>query len=237
MKVYVATRFKGAENKHEVEALCAAVRAAGLRDFSFVRDVENYEKTFDDPKQLWAKAYDEIGACDAFLVDVSDNPSGGRLVEAGMAYALGKTIITIKRKGVSHKAVFDGISRTVITYDGYKDLTAQLKRFDKDQNFNVTDKSMLLAILLMGGVAVAYFLAQLWIPLAGIGALAYWLAVRHFVPLVRAFDRFVIFIPLTILWGGVWAWLATINSLFALAWAVSFWIVVLPLLQKLKYSI
>lgn len=237
MKVYVATRFMGADNKHEVEALCKAVRDAGLRDFSFVRDVENYKKTFDDPKQLWARSYDEIGACDALLVDVSDNPSGGRLVEAGMAYALGKTVITVKQKGVEHKAVFDGISRAVITYTDYKDLSAQLKRFDKDQNFNVTDKSMLLAILLMGGVAVAYFLAQLWIPLAGVGALVYWLAIRRFVPLVRAFDRFVIYIPLAILWGGIWAWLTTINSMLALAWAIIFWIVVLPLLQRLKYSI
>ena len=237
MKVYVATRFKGAENKHEVEALCKAVREAGLRVFSFVRDVENYKKTFDDPKQLWAKAYDEIGACDAFLVDVSDNPSGGRLVEAGMAYALGKTVITIKRKGVAHKAVFDGISRTVITYDSYKDLTAQLKRFDKDQAFTMTDKSMLLAILLMGGVAIGYFLAQLWIPLAGIGTLVYWLVVRHFMPLVRAFDRFIILIPLTALWAGVWMWLATFNTTFALAWAIVFWIVILPLLQKLKFAL
>lgn len=237
MKVYVATRYKGAENKHEVEALCEAVRDAGLHDFSFVRDVENYKKTFDDSKQLWARAYDEIGACDAFLVDVSDNPSGGRLVEAGMAYALGKTVITIKRKGVPHKMVFDGISRAVIEYEDYKDLSAQLKRFDKDQNFNVTDKSMLLAVLLMGGAAIAYFLALIWVPLAGVGALAYWLAVRRFVPLVQAFDRFVIFIPLAILWGGVWAWLSTINTTFALAWAVIFWIAVLPLLRKFKFAL
>lgn len=237
MKVYVATRYKGAENKHEVEALCRAVRDAGLRDFSFVRDIEKYKKTFDDQKQLWARAYDEIGACDAFLVDVSDNPSGGRLVEAGMAYALGKTVIVIKRRGVEHKAVFDGVARTVITYDDYKDLTAQLKRFEKEQLFNTTDKSMLLAIVLTGGVAVSYFLAQLWIPLAGVGAMVYWIAVRHFIPFVRAFDRFVIFIPLIALWGGVWAWLSTMDVVYALAWAIIFWIVVLPVLRLAKFSL
>jgi len=237
MKVYVATRFKGAENRHEVEALCEAVHKAGLHDVNFARDIEHYEKTFDNPKQLWAKAYDEIAACDALLVDVSDHPSGGRLVEAGMAYALGKTVIVTKRRGVQHKAVFDGIARTVITYDDYHDLTRQLKRFEKDQNFNMTDKTMLLLVFLLGGGVLAYLAAQLWIPLAPIVAIVYWLVVRWLVAPLRAFDRVVIYIPLVAIWAGGWMWLNTINMTAALAWAIIFWIVALPLLQRAKFSL
>ena len=237
MKVYIATRYKGAENRHEVEQLSKAVRNAGLHDFSFVRDVENYKQTFDDPKELWRRAYDEIGACDAFLVDVSDNPTGGRLVEAGMAYAMGKTVIVIKRHGVHHKQLFDGIARTVITYDNYEDLAKQLKRFDKDRTFDVTDKSALLVMLLLVGGVIAYFLAQVWIPLAGIGAIAYWLLMRHFISLVRDFDRVVIYIPLVIIWGSVYFWLSSISMTIALAWAVVYWIVVLFVLARIKFAL
>jgi nucleoside 2-deoxyribosyltransferase len=237
MKVYIASRFLGADNKQEIEALCKVVRDAGLKDFSFIRDVENYKKTFDNPKELWARAYDEIGACDAYLVDVSDYPTGGRMVEAGMAYALGKVVIVIKRRGVKHKELFDGIARAVIEYDDDKDLTEQLKQFDKDQRFDVTDKSMLLVLLLFGGLGIAYVLAQVWIPLAGIAALVYWLVIRHFFTLVRAFDRVIIYVPLIALWASGYFWLTSINMTVAFAWAIIFWIVTLPLLQRMKFSL
>jgi len=237
MKVYIASRFQGADNKQEIEALCKAVRDAGMKDFSFIRDVEHYKKTFDDPKELWARAYDEIGACDALLMDVSDYPTGGRMVEAGIAYALRKTVIIVKRPGVKHKGLFDGIAQTIITYDSDKDLTQQLKHFDKERTFDTTDKSMLLLLLLLGGGALAYAAAQVWIPLAGMAALAYWLVIRQFFVLVRAFDRVVIYVPLIVLWGSIYFWLTSLNMMVALAWAIVFWIVTLPLLQRAKFSL
>lgn len=33
MKIYVAARFKGLENKSEIEGLCSVVRSAGADDF------------------------------------------------------------------------------------------------------------------------------------------------------------------------------------------------------------
>lgn len=125
MKLYVAARFNGSENNSDIERLCAAVRSAGMEDYCFVRDVEK----IDDQKELFAKAYQEIAACDAFLIDVSDSPSGGRVVEAGIAYALKKPVFVIVKNGIEYKELYDGISTAVIHYDQYDDISESLAEY------------------------------------------------------------------------------------------------------------
>ncbi|MBL8158860.1 hypothetical protein JNJ66_00170 [Candidatus Saccharibacteria bacterium] len=126
MKIYITARFKGTENKPEIEALCAAVKAAGMEDFCFVRDIENYQKTFDDPKELWESARHEIEQCQGLLIDVSDAPSGGRVVEAGIAYGLRLPIFVVAKRGVPYKGLYDGIAVKVIEYDTLADVAAGL---------------------------------------------------------------------------------------------------------------
>lgn len=237
MKVYVTARFAGANNKQEIEELCTAVREAKMRDFCFVRDVEQYKHTFDDPKQLWDRAYDELGSCDALLIDISDQPTGGRMVEAGMAYALRKPVVVVKKRGVHHKAVFDGIADTIIEYDSYKDLTKQLKAYDAERSFSVTDRSTLLVMFLSVGAVLGWFASQLFIPLGLVVPVVYWLVVRKFAPLMRAFDRVVIYIPLTVLWVGGFYLLQPLYLPLALAWGVMFWIVTLLIIRRLKFSL
>ncbi len=132
MRLYITARFKGQENKPEIEELCAAVEAAGMEDFCFIRDVENYQKTFNDPKDLWERSKLEIQKCDALLIDVSDSPSDGRVVEAGIAYALGLPIFVIAKNDVSYKNFFNGIATQVIRYEKYGDITAPLSRYLKN---------------------------------------------------------------------------------------------------------
>lgn len=129
MKVYVTARFKGDENRSEIEQLCDAVRKAGMEDFCFVRDVENYQKTFDNPKELWARSLLEIRHCDALLIDVSDAPTGGRVIESGIAYALNMPVFVIARTGVQFKELYNGIATEVFYYGDYDDLTLQLERY------------------------------------------------------------------------------------------------------------
>jgi len=133
MKVCVTTRFKDAENKKDIANLCAAVRAAGMEDFSFIRDIENYQKIFSDPKELWQRAKEEIEKCDALLIDISDNPSGGRVIEAGIAYALNMPIFVLVKKGLAYKDIYDGIGTLVIQYETSQDITDALARFLKNK--------------------------------------------------------------------------------------------------------
>lgn len=130
MKIYITARFKGAaEQRGTIEALCSAVRDAGMEDFCFIRDIEHYEKVFDEPVELWQRALAELRQCDGLLIDVSDAPTTGRVLEAGMAYALGLPIFVIVKEGMSYKDAYDGISSHVIRYTTLDDVTSGLRQY------------------------------------------------------------------------------------------------------------
>lgn len=131
MKVYITSRFKGSkENVEEIERLCSAVRSSGMNDFHFIRDVEHFQSgVFSNQKELWAAALKYLKECDALLIDISDSPGGGRLVEAGMAYALSKPIIVIVKKGIEYKDFYNGIADSIIEYDNVSDITIPLQKY------------------------------------------------------------------------------------------------------------
>lgn len=129
MKIYITSRFKGSsENKDEIEKLCSAVRDAGMEDFHFIRDAEHYQPNFfKDQKELWTAALKYLVECDALLIDISDSPSGGRLIETGMAYSLNKPIYVIVKNGLEYKDFYNGIATSIFKYDEISDITKQLK--------------------------------------------------------------------------------------------------------------
>lgn len=237
MKVYISSSHTEGEDTQGVAELSRAVRAAGLKDFCFARDASGGRKSSLNPRELWSKVNDEIAACDALLIDVSGHPTSGRLVEMGIAYALKKPVIVVEKQGTHHKELFYGVSSEIIKYHDYEDLAHRLKKFEQDRSFNVTDKSTLFAISLLPGGILAWLSAQVYIPLALIVAVAYWLVVRQLVAPLRAFDRIVIYIPLAVVWLAVYYLLQSMYLPLALAWLVAFWVITVPLLQKLKFSL
>ena len=124
MKIFITSSF--GDSKEEIEKLCAIVKSAGFEDFSFIRDIENYQKIFEDPKDLMKRSEDEIKNCDALLIDMTDKPTG-RAIEAGMAYSLGKKIIVIMKKGTAIKDTTRGIADAVIEYDVIENILPELK--------------------------------------------------------------------------------------------------------------
>lgn len=129
--MYITARFSdAAESKDRIDESCAAVAAAGFEDFHFIRDVEHYQKNvFPTQRELWATAKECIEACDALLIDVSDAPSGGRVVEAGIAYALGKPVFVIVQKGIPYKDFYNGIATAVIEYESLSDIVPELRPY------------------------------------------------------------------------------------------------------------
>lgn len=129
--MYITARFSNAaESKATIEELCGAVAAAGFEDFHFIRDIEHYQtNVFPSPQALWAKSKEYIEACDALLIDVTDAPSGGRNVEAGIAYALGKPVFVIVQRGTAYKDFYTGIAKAVIEYESLSDITAELQLY------------------------------------------------------------------------------------------------------------
>ena len=127
MRMIVTASFKGAENRAEVEGLCALVRDAGFEDFCFVRDVENYQKVFDHPRALMLRARDEIARSDALLIDMTAKPTG-RAIEAGIAFAQGKRIVMIMQHGTVIKDTSRGIADALIEYDILEDIVSPLRQ-------------------------------------------------------------------------------------------------------------
>ncbi len=119
MRIYVTVSF--GDSKEDVERLCSLARAAGFEDFCFVRDVEHYQKIFDNPKDLMRSSCDEVAKSDGLLIDMTDKPTG-RAIEAGMAYALGKRIVAIMKKGTQIKDTTRGIADAIIEYDAIDDI-------------------------------------------------------------------------------------------------------------------
>lgn len=125
MKIFITASFEGENNKSEVEKLCSIIKSAGFEDFCFVRDIESYKKVFTDPKKLMLRAKSEISKCDALLIDLTDKPTG-RAYEAGIAYALGKKIIVIAKRGTNLKDTTRGIANIVIEYEQLEDISSSL---------------------------------------------------------------------------------------------------------------
>lgn len=125
MKVFITASFKEGKNKKEIENLCSLIRKSGFEDFCFIRDIENYQKTFENPKELMEKAKKEIEKCDALLIDMTEKPTG-RAIEAGIAFAHNKKIIIIIKKGTKIKDTSKGISDAIIEYENLEEIIAPL---------------------------------------------------------------------------------------------------------------
>ena len=124
MRVFITASF--GESKEEIEKLCSAVKSAGLEDFCFIRDVENYQKIFNDPKELMRRSKEEIKKSDALLIDMTDKPTG-RMIEVGIAYSMGKKIIVIMKQGTQIKDTTKGIADIIVEYNKIEDITTKLK--------------------------------------------------------------------------------------------------------------
>ncbi|NTU98497.1 hypothetical protein HGA64_00605 [Candidatus Falkowbacteria bacterium] len=126
MRIFITATFKNGENRAEIEHLCDLVRQAGFDDFCFIRDVENYQKIFDKPRELMERAKQEIESCDALLIDLTEK-STGRAIEAGIAFALGKKVIVLVKSGSVLKDTAKGIADLVVEYDDMADIPSKLK--------------------------------------------------------------------------------------------------------------
>lgn len=133
MKVYITASFKEGKNRIEIEHLCSIVKNAGFEDFCFIRDIENYQKVFNDPKKLMNRAREEIIKCDALLFDAT-NKSTGRAIEVGMAYSNKKEIIIIMKKGTKIKDTLREVADAIITYRAIEDIQDDLRRLYSEWN-------------------------------------------------------------------------------------------------------
>jgi len=127
MKIYITSPFRDGKNREEIEALCEAVRSSGFEDFSFIRDIEHYEKMFNDPNELMQRAKEEVEKCGALLINY-DGPANGRMIELGIAYALGKKIVLVTVRNTPVKDTVRGVADAVIEYEQLEDISVPLSK-------------------------------------------------------------------------------------------------------------
>ncbi len=111
--------------------MCSLVRKSGFEDFCFIRDVENYEKVFDDAHELMERAKEEIAKCDVLLIEY-DGPGHGRMVELGMAYAMSKKVVLITKEGTFVKETISGVTDKIIEYKNLEDIATPLSQLFSD---------------------------------------------------------------------------------------------------------
>lgn len=135
MKIFITASYKKDQNKKEIEHLCLIVKNSGFEDFCFIRDIENYQKVFNNPTKLMKRAKKEIINCDALLFDASEK-STGRAIELGITYANKKKIVVIMKKGTQIKDTLRGVADAVITYIKIEDIQKPLTKvcFDWTKN-------------------------------------------------------------------------------------------------------
>lgn len=126
MKMFITAHYDVHQVNSDLGRLRKAVRDAGMDDFCFAEDIT---REFTTPKDLWECALSEIINCDGLLIDVSDAPSGGRVVEVGIAYALNKPIFVIVKNGEDYKEMYDGLATQIIRYDDYNDIAKTLSHY------------------------------------------------------------------------------------------------------------
>lgn len=120
-RMYVTAKINDEENTN---SLCSLVSKAGFIDYCFVRD----EKNYSNAKELMIRAKEEVEKSDWLLIDMSEK-STGRTIEAGIAYAIGKKIAVIVKKGTFVKDTIAGIADALIEYSNLEDIVLPLSKF------------------------------------------------------------------------------------------------------------
>ena len=73
-------------------------------------------------------AKEAVLACDALLIDVTHSSSGGRIIEASIAFAHGKYVVAIAQNGTHIRSPIVGITDSIIFYDELSDIAAPLTK-------------------------------------------------------------------------------------------------------------
>ncbi|MCI0474763.1 MAG: nucleoside 2-deoxyribosyltransferase, partial [Anaerolineales bacterium] len=105
-----------------IEMIAAALRARGIESVCIARDIEQWGKLHFDARELMARTFAAIDACDLVVVDLTEKGVGVG-IEAGYAHAKNIPVVTIAQVGADISETLRGIARAAFWYEGDSDLT------------------------------------------------------------------------------------------------------------------
>lgn len=126
-KAFLSLKFHGGtQDKQKVDQLTAALQAANIETFVFVRDIENYGATElpADAQLMPDYAFPAMKQCDLLIVDFSEK-GVGLGIGAGYAYAIGLPIYIIAQAGSDISPTIASLAQQIILYDDPSELTTR----------------------------------------------------------------------------------------------------------------
>ena len=121
-RAYIGIKFHSDDrNRESIEVLSEALASCGYETVCVRPDVEEWGAVTLAPRELMAKTFEIIRACQLVVIDLSEK-GVGLGIEAGYAYAQGVPVFTVAREGTDVSDTLRGISRDVFLYRSAADL-------------------------------------------------------------------------------------------------------------------
>lgn len=122
-KAYLAIKYHSDNrNRPAIEQISRALEENGFDTLCVTRDLERWGEVHFSPRVLMQKSFEEIDASDIVVVELSEKGVGVG-IEAGYAWAKGIPIATLAKRGADVSTTLQGISRRVLRYDSFDELS------------------------------------------------------------------------------------------------------------------
>lgn len=108
-------------NRAHIETILAALARAGFTATHIARDVEHWGALALPPRELMARTFAAIDACDLVVVDLAEKGVGVG-IEAGYAHARKIPVVISAPRGADVSTTLQGIARQIFFYDEPSDL-------------------------------------------------------------------------------------------------------------------
>jgi hypothetical protein len=131
MRLFLSVKYHpDHRNRPHVEAVLAALEAAGHACTCIVRDLEAWGQASYSPAELMRRTFTVIDGCEALAVELSEKGVGVGL-EAGYAHARGLPVYTLLPAGADLSTTLEGLSAQVVRYRSEAELTAAARAWSR----------------------------------------------------------------------------------------------------------
>ncbi|MFA6250124.1 MAG: nucleoside 2-deoxyribosyltransferase [Candidatus Shapirobacteria bacterium] len=122
-------------NGRQIENLAKTFKKLGMEVIVGVDELNKMGSLIKSPKALMAEAFKLIDRADMVIVEFSEKGVGIG-VEAGYAFAKGKTVIVIAKEKTQISETMEGIANQVVYYNDINDLEVKITRALKNVEKN-----------------------------------------------------------------------------------------------------
>jgi len=126
-KAFLSIKYhKDNGNRAIIESICEALSAVGFNTSVVVRDIEDWGEINLSSQELMKRSFNLIDKCQVVFVECSQKGMGVG-IEAGYAFARGKPIVVLAKKGTELSNTLSGIANEVFYYSHPSELSVLIE--------------------------------------------------------------------------------------------------------------